>query len=231
MPYLKSLLLALICCTSAFAQTSVNHSIARQWNEVLLEGIRNDQARPTVHARNLFHSSLIMFDALAVYDENAEPFLLGDNYNGVEAPFYGVVPASGDEATALIEEAINYGMFRLISHRFENSPGSDYTLGLAEELFIEHSGDPNYTSLDYITDGGAALGNFLASTIIEIGLQDGSNEENGYANQHYEPSNPDLLIEQHPGNPGLVNPNSWQPINLSEFIGQSGIGSEDPPPF
>ncbi len=231
MPYLKSLLLAIVCCTSALAQTPVDQSIARQWNEVLLEGIRNDQARPTVHARNLFHSSLIMFDALAVYDENAEPFVLGENYNGVEVPFYGVVQVSGDEATALIEEAINYGMFRLISHRFENSPGADYTLGLAEELFVENGGDPNYTSVDYITDGGAALGNFLASTIIEIGLQDGSNEENGYANQHYEPSNPDLLIEQQPGNPDLVNPNSWQPINLSEFIGQSGIGSEETPPF
>ena len=177
MPYLKSLLIAFVCCTSALAQTSENHSIARQWNEVLLEGIRNDQARPTVHARNLFHSSLIMFDALAVYDENAEPFILGENYNGVEVPFYGVVLASGDEATVLIEEAINYGMFRLISHRFENSPGADYTLGLAEQLFVENGGDPNYISVDYITDGGAALGNFLASTIIDIGLQDGSNEE------------------------------------------------------
>jgi hypothetical protein len=40
-------------------------SVARMWNEVLLEGIRNDFARPTVHARNLWHSSAAMYDAWA----------------------------------------------------------------------------------------------------------------------------------------------------------------------
>lgn len=81
MTYLKSLLFALFFCSSALAQTT-DHSIARQWNEVLLEAIRNDQARPTVHARNLFHTSTLMFDVLAAYDESADPFLLGESFNG-----------------------------------------------------------------------------------------------------------------------------------------------------
>ena len=50
------------------------HSVARQWNEVLLEAIRNDFARPTVHARNLFHVSMAMYDAWAVYDDYARDF-------------------------------------------------------------------------------------------------------------------------------------------------------------
>ena len=33
---------------------SGEHSVARQWNEITLESIRNDFARPVVHARNLF---------------------------------------------------------------------------------------------------------------------------------------------------------------------------------
>ncbi len=230
MAYLKSLIFALFFCGSALAQTT-DHSIARQWNEVLLEAIRNDQARPTVHARNLFHTSTLMFDALAVYDESADPFLLGESFNGVEVPFYGVLPVSEEEGLILTEEAINYGMFRLVSHRFENSPGAEYILGIAEDLFVQNGGYPTYTSLDYVSDGGGALGNYLAAKIIELGLQDGSNEENDHANLFYEPSNPDLMIEQEAGNPGLVNPSSWQPINLSEFIGQSGIGSEETPPF
>ena len=41
-------------------------SVARKWNEVLLEAIRNDFARPTVHARNLFHVSVAMYDALSL---------------------------------------------------------------------------------------------------------------------------------------------------------------------
>ena len=36
--------------TSALAQ---QHTVAHQWNEQNLEAIRNDFARPTVHARNL----------------------------------------------------------------------------------------------------------------------------------------------------------------------------------
>ena len=36
---------------------STDNSMARQWNEMLLESIRGDYARPTVHARNLWHSS------------------------------------------------------------------------------------------------------------------------------------------------------------------------------
>ena len=35
-------------------------SIARHWNDELLDAIRVDFARPTVHARNLFHVSVAM---------------------------------------------------------------------------------------------------------------------------------------------------------------------------
>ena len=45
-------------------------SVARQWNEVLLEAIRNDFARPTVHARNLCHVSAAMYDAWARWTTN-----------------------------------------------------------------------------------------------------------------------------------------------------------------
>ena len=44
-----------LMANNALAQTTNDHSIARQWNEVLLEAIRNDQARPTVHALSLIH--------------------------------------------------------------------------------------------------------------------------------------------------------------------------------
>ena len=44
-------------------------SVARQWKEVLLTAIRNDLARPTVHARNLYHTSAAMWDAWAAYDD------------------------------------------------------------------------------------------------------------------------------------------------------------------
>ncbi len=42
-------------------------SIARIWNKQLLEAIRMDLARPTVHARNLFHLSVAAWDAWAAW--------------------------------------------------------------------------------------------------------------------------------------------------------------------
>ncbi|HBP46139.1 MAG TPA: hypothetical protein DD635_09555, partial [Flavobacteriales bacterium] len=51
------------------AQLSEGETIAHLWNEEVLEGIRNDFARPTVHARNLLHTSIAMFDIWTAYDE------------------------------------------------------------------------------------------------------------------------------------------------------------------
>ena len=44
--------------------SNAQHSVAREWNEELLHAIRNDFARPTVHARNLFHTSVAMYLSL-----------------------------------------------------------------------------------------------------------------------------------------------------------------------
>ena len=38
--------------------TLAQHSVARQWNEALLETIGRDHADPTIQARNLFHTSI-----------------------------------------------------------------------------------------------------------------------------------------------------------------------------
>src|SRR5688572_18662084 len=46
-------------------------SIARVWNEQNLAAIRVDTPHPPVHARNLFHLSVVMYDAWAAYDPTA----------------------------------------------------------------------------------------------------------------------------------------------------------------
>ena len=62
---------------------NTQHSVARQWNEELLHAIRNDFARPTVHARNLFHTSVLMYDAWAAFDETADTYFLGKTVTGL----------------------------------------------------------------------------------------------------------------------------------------------------
>ncbi len=51
-------------------------SVARDWMDAALFAIRNDFARPTVHARNLYHLSAAMYDAWSVHDGAASPIWL-----------------------------------------------------------------------------------------------------------------------------------------------------------
>ncbi|MFZ9689716.1 MAG: hypothetical protein ACO3DS_07745, partial [Phycisphaerales bacterium] len=57
--------LTVVIGTVFAASTSAADSVARQWNEEMLAAIRRDLARPTVHARNLYHVSAAMWDAWA----------------------------------------------------------------------------------------------------------------------------------------------------------------------
>ena len=92
-------------------------SVARQWNEALLSAIRKDLARPTVHARNLFHTSAAMYDAWALYSDAAATYLADKEVNGYACPMTGfskdgdrhvaarprsATPPTGLSATALL---------------------------------------------------------------------------------------------------------------------------------
>ena len=70
----------LILISSKIVVVDAQNSVARQWNDELLEAIRNDFARPTIHARNLFHSSILMYDAWALFNDNAETLFLGKTF-------------------------------------------------------------------------------------------------------------------------------------------------------
>ena len=175
--------------------------MARDWNEVLLESIRADLARPTVHARNLHHWSLACYDAWAAYDSVAAPFLVNVNLPAIEDPVARRLAQ---------EEAINYASYRLLWNRFSGSPGGNATLMSIFQQFALEGGVNSMQSTDYLVDGPAALGNYIAQQVLAYGHADGSNEINGYANQHYTPSNPDMFIETVPGNPFLTQPNRWQ---------------------
>ena len=195
------------------------YSVAREWNEVLLEAIRDDFARPTVHARNLFHTSAAMYDAWAVLDPEANTFLLGNTVENVYCPFTKFPTPSDIEAAR--KEAISYAAYRLLSHRFANSPGAVESQQRFNNLMINLGYDRNLTSENYESGSAAALGNYIAACYINYGLRDRSNEVDDYENRYYEPSNTPLVVAM-PGNPTLEDPNRWQPLTLEIFIDQSG---------
>lgn len=190
----------------AIAQEVPEHSVAREWNEALLEAIRGDFARPTVHARNLFHVSVAMWDAWAAFDPDARGFL------------YDTEETANDVHQAR-DEAISYASYRIIAARFADSPGAAETQERIDALMETLGYDPRVTRKR--GKSAAAVGNRIAATILAFGSTDGANEENGYANRFYEPVN-DPLLPAFPGNPDITDVNRWQPLALDFFVDQGG---------
>lgn len=189
-------------------------SVARQWNEVMLNCIRKDQARPTVQAHRLAHAGIVMWDAWAVYDDNSQPFLLGNTWGGFTVPFDGIeIPA---EVQAAQEECISYAMYRFLMTRYSGVPSGNLiqVQGYINTLMNSLGYDPAITSTDYSDGDPAKLGNYIAAQMQAYALQDGSNMGNNYANQYYQPVNGNLQ-PQLPGNPNCYDPNRWQSLCLT----------------
>ncbi len=214
-----AVVLGVVLMGIAVSPALATQSVARRWNEAMLSSIRQDLARPTVQARNLFHFSIAAYDAWAAFDATATPYLLGKTVGGFTCPFNGIATPANVQATR--EEAISYAVYRLLTHRFENSPNSVAAQARFDALMSALGYDPAFTSTDYSTGSPAALGNYIGQSLIDYGMQDGANELNGYAYQYYEPYNPPMIVA-FPGDSTLVDPNRWQPLALTVFIDQNG---------
>ena len=230
---LSSCLLSILTFSVSFSQTG---HIAVEWNEQVLDAIRNDFARPTVHARNLMHSSIIMYDCWAAYDTtSSEQYFLGNTIGSFTnvfdfENFAPNIPSNSIDRMMAQEVAMSYGVYRLINHRYLNSPQWSSTLLNINAQMASQGLDTLIVSTDYLNDGPAALGNYLAEQIIAFGMQDGANEEGDYASLCYTSVNPNILPED-PGTSGIIDPNRWQPIELSVTIDQSGEVITEVPPF
>ena len=182
----------------------VDISVARRWIEVLLQAIRDDFARPTVHARNLFHLSAAMYDAWAAWSPAASSWLFGDGAASCPLP----APEPGGDYRRAREEAISHAAWRLIRHRFRRSPGAVETVRNTDTLMAVLGHDSGAAGAR-----AAALGACIADLYIARGLADGANEANDYASLFYRPFNPDLSPAE-PGNPDLHDPDRWQPLSV-----------------
>jgi hypothetical protein len=205
-----------------FNSIGQTQSIPRTWVKQLLFSIRNDLARPPVHARNLYQLSVVMHDAWAAIEPGVDTYFLGKTLHGFESEF-SAFPFVNDSVTRINyqNEAISFAAFRLIKHRFANAPGAFFIYESVDSVMIANGYDINFTSTNYLTDGPAALGNYIAQEMISYGLQDGSNEAGSFQYQYYEPANDPIEVEL-PGNPTMVDPSRWQPISLSNPIDQAG---------
>src|SRR5215472_8718204 len=80
-------------------------SVARVWDEGILAGIRIDKPNPPVHARNLFHLSVAMYDAWAAYDPVAVGYLFREKHTAADL-------------TAARQASISYAAYRMLKERY-----------------------------------------------------------------------------------------------------------------
>ena len=185
-------------------------SVARRWNEVLLDAIRHDLPAPTVHARNLYHTSAAMWDAWAAYDPRATGVFVEEDLDA-------------SNIVAARDEAISYAAFRVLEARYLDSIGATETIPEFDQLMADLCYSIDVTTTE--GDTPAALGNRIAEVILEAGLVDGSNEAEGYASPGFDPVNPPLTVDA--SGTTLIDPNRWQPLQIQHMISQNGIELEN----
>ena len=185
---------------------SEGKSVARIWDEALLNAIRRDFPAPTVHARNLFHASAAMWDAWAAFDQSAVGYFVTEKHDA-------------DDIPSSREAAISYAAYRLLLHRYSIATGLEDTFSELSETM-----ESLCYRIDYVETGGdsaAALGNRIAASIIETTVNDGSLESVRYVDDEYRPVNDPMVVSE----PGATmrDPNRWQPLALDQQITQNGV--------
>ncbi|MDQ6671060.1 MAG: vanadium-dependent haloperoxidase [Chloroflexota bacterium] len=181
-------------------------SVARRWDEALLDAVRRALPAPTVHARNLFHTSAAMWDAWTVYDPNASGYFVTEKQRA-------------SDVAAAREEAISYAAYRVLTARYIKSVGASQSLSEFDDVM-----DSLCYPLDVDTVDGnspAAVGNRIAAAVMAYGLTDGSNQADGYVDPDYSAVNPPLAVAQ--SGTSMVDPNRWQPLQLEHMISQNGV--------
>jgi hypothetical protein len=182
------------------------HSVARVWDEALLDAIRRDTPAPTVHARNLFHTSAAMWDAWAAYDPTAEGHFVKEKLHA-------------DDVQAAREAAISYAAYRLLLHRYSVASGLQETFDELASTMASLCYRIDYTTTE--GDSPAALGNRIAAKVIAFGRNDGAHEALRYADPTFTPANAPLVVAE-PGTE-MRDPNSWQPLALAQSVAQNGL--------
>jgi hypothetical protein len=181
-------------------------SVARRWDEAMLDAIRRALPAPTVHARNLYHTSAAMWDVWAAYDPVAAGVFVNEK-------------VTSWDLDAARNEAISYAAYRVLSARYLNAVGGDESLSEFADVM-----DTLCYPVSVTTTAGnspASVGNRVAQAILDATRNDGSNEADGYAAADYAPVNPPLVVAG--TDISITDPDRWQPLQLEHMISQNGI--------
>jgi hypothetical protein len=181
-------------------------SVARVWDEAMLDAIRRDLPAPTTHARNLFHVSAAMWDAWAAYDPKADGYFIAQK---VKAP----------DVEAARETAMSYAAYRVLLWRYAYGANVRVTFDELTRTLRSLCYRLDFTSTK--GDSPAALGNRIAAAVIRAGRSDGSLERRHYADESYVPVNVPLVVKE-PGT-AMHDATFWQPLALDQTVAQNGL--------
>ncbi len=181
-------------------------SVPRMWVQATLDAIRRDFPAPTVHSRNLWHLSAVMWDAYAVYTPDAHP------YFDVESR---ELPSEDQFAAASV--AISFAAHRLLTERYEFATGSDVSRAQFDALMVSLCHDPTEVPQ---AGSPAAVGLEIADHALAFGADDGSLERSRYIDLGYQSVNAPLVVAS--DDIAMEDPNRWQPLELAQRITQNG---------
>ena len=200
LPCPRLVFLASLVLLGAREWASGEDTLVVQWNDVLLESIRESKLGPPMVARAIGIVHTCGFDAWAAYDDVAIGTRLGASLRR---------PAA-ERMQPNKQEAFSYGEFRCLLDLF---PGqTDYIRSQMANLGY----DPDDASTDTTTPQG--IGNVAAGAVTEFRHHDGANQ---LGDLHPGPYS-DYTGYVPVNDPDHINdPNRWQPIQFSD--GQGGF--------
>ena len=173
-------------------------TLAVQWNDVLLESIREAKLGPPIVARAIGVTHTCGFDAWAAYDDLAVGTQLGGSLRR---------PAA-ERTLANREKAYSYAEYRCLADLF---PGQT---ALARAEMAALGFDPDDASTDPATPQG--IGNLAAAAVIEFRHHDGANQLGDLNPGAYSDYTGYLPVND----PDHINdPNRWQPLRFSDGNG------------
>jgi Domain of unknown function (DUF6851)/VCPO second helical-bundle domain len=187
-------------------------SVVLEWNEALLQGVRDSKLGPPMVARALAIAHTCIYDAWAAYDHRAVGTRLG-----------GLLRRPPRERTlANTKQAISFAVYRAA---VDLLPGS--TASVFDPLMSRLGYDAGDHSTDTSTPTG--IGNVAAQAVLDFRHRDGANQLGdepggapGVAYSDYtghQPANEPMDIRM-PFDPTTVHdPNAWQPLRYQDASG------------
>lgn len=173
---------------------TTEQSIVAQWNEVMLEAIREGGAKPTATTYQLHVNSAAVYDAWAALDDQAYGH-------------YSEISTSLAATEANKAEAVSFAAYTTLIELFPSQTQK------FEDFLIWLGYDPADAVAD--PDTASGLGTLAAENVFAARAGDGSNYENDFADTSgYAPVNSaDPTTGRAPGGDDF-DPNLWQPLRV-----------------